>query len=66
MKKSPTYLDVYKFNFLSRSNKIDMFALGGINEHNLRKLKLLFVKGFGGITIFKKKTGLKKAGFYKE
>ena len=42
-----------------------MLALGGISEHNIRKLRLLHIKGFGGISIFKKKTGLKKAGFSK-
>ncbi len=63
VKKSSSYLGVYKFNFLSRSNKIGMFALGGINENNLRKLKLLHIKGIAGISMFKKKTGLKKGRF---
>tara|TARA_Y100000590_G_scaffold147249_1_gene169097 strand:+ start:1893 stop:2456 length:564 start_codon:yes stop_codon:yes gene_type:complete len=63
VKKSASYLGVYKFNFLSRSNKIGMFALGGINENNLRKLKLLHIKGIAGISMFKKKTGLKKGRF---
>jgi len=66
LKKSKTFLGLHKFNYLSYTNKKNFFALGGISENNIQKLKLLFVKGFGGITIFKKKTGLKKAGFYKE
>ena len=65
VKKSINFLNIYKFNYLSRSNKVTMLALGGITEHNIRKLRLLHIKGFGGISIFKKKTGLKKAGFSK-
>ena len=38
----------------------------GISKKNIRKLKLLSIKGFGGISLFKKKTGLKEAGFHKE
>ena len=66
VKKSKTFLGLHKFNYLSYANKKIFFALGGISENNIQKLKLLFVKGFGGITIFKKKPALKKAGFYKE
>ena len=53
--KSNKYLDIYKFNCLSNSNKVNIFALGGINKKNIKKLKLLNIKGFGGINIFKKK-----------
>ena len=56
--KSKQYLNIYKFNCLSSSNKVNIYALGGINENNIKKLKLLNIKGFGGISIFKKKTGL--------
>jgi len=66
IKKSKKFLDIYRFNSLSYSNKVDILALGGINEYNFQKLKMLRIKGFGGIGIFKKKTGLKKAGFFKE
>ena len=65
MKNKRNFLDIYKFNLLSVSEKINFFALGGINEKNLRKLKLLNIKGFGGIRLFKKKPALKKAGFLK-
>ena len=65
MEKSKKFLNIYKFNFLSHSNKVNMLALGGITEKNSSKLKLLHIKGFGGFRIFKKKTGLKKAGFFK-
>ena len=66
VKKSINFLDVYKFNYLSRSSKANILALGGITQQNINKLKLLHIKGFGGISIFKKKTGLKKAGFFKK
>ena len=65
VKKSINFLNIYKFNYLSRSNKVNMLALGGITEHNIRKLRLLHIKGFGGITIFKKKPALKRPVFLK-
>ena len=65
VKKSKTFLGLHKFNYLSQRNKISILALGGISEKNLNKLKLLKIKGFGGIGIFKKKPALKKAGFLK-
>ena len=66
VEKSKTFLGLHKFNYLSYMNKINILALGGISKNNVRKLKLLYTKGFGGIRISKKKTGLKEAGFYKE
>ena len=35
-------------------------ALGGINDNNIRKLRLLNIKGFGGIRMFKKKPAYKR------
>ena len=58
MKKSKKFLGLHKFNYLTSANKIKILPLGGISENNIRKLKILSVKGFGGISIFKKKTGL--------
>ena len=58
VKKSKTFLGLHKFNYLSFANKIKIFPLGGITENNIRKLKITSIKGFGGIRIFKKKTGL--------
>lgn len=55
MEKSKKFLGLYKFNYLSHRNKINILALGGISESNICKLKLLYIKGFGGISIFKKK-----------
>ena len=60
VKKSKKFMGIYKFNLLSLANNVNILALGGINENNICKLKLLHIKGFGGIGIFKKKTGLKK------
>ena len=66
VKKSKIFLGLHKFNYLSFSNKIKILPLGGISKNNIRKLKMLSVQGFGGIRIFKKKTGLREAGFHKE
>ena len=63
--KSLNFLNVYKFNYLSRSNKVHILALGGITEHNVQKLRLLHIKGFGVISFFKKKPALKRPVFLK-
>ena len=65
IKKKNYFLNLHKFNFLTFSNKVKFIALGGINAQNFQKLKLLKITGFAGIRIFKKKTGLLKAGFLK-
>jgi len=65
VEKSKTFLGLHKFNYLSHMNKANIFALGGISENNIRKLKLLYIKGFGGIRIFKKKPASKRPVFIK-
>ena len=65
VEKSINFLNVYKFNSLARSNKVNILALGGITEHNVCKLRSLNIKGFGGIKIFKKKPALKRPVFIK-
>jgi len=65
VKKSKSYLNLYKFNNLSHLNKTNILALGGISEKNIRKLKLLSIKGFGGISLFKKKPASKRPVFIK-
>ena len=65
VKKSKKHLGLHKFNFLSNNNKVNFVALGGINKKNIKSLKLLNIKGFSGIGMFKKKTGLFEAGFIK-
>jgi len=65
VKKSKKFLGLHQFNYLSYMNKINIFALGGISENNIRKLKLLYINGFGGIRIFKKKPAYKRPVFSK-
>ena len=65
VKKSKSYLDIFKFNTLSNSNNANILALGGINKNNLKKLKLLKIEGFGGIEMFKKKPAYKRPVFLK-
>jgi len=65
VKKSKKFLDIYKFNSLTNLNKVNIMALGGINEVNIRKLRMLHIKGFGGIGIFKKKPAYKRPVFLK-
>ena len=65
VEKSKRFLDLHKFNYLSRSSKVNILALGGITEDNVSKLRLLHIKGFGGIGIFKKKPAFKRPVFLK-
>ena len=53
--KSTKYLGIKKFNLLSRLTNKKIVALGGINENNIRNLKLLNCDGYAGITFFKNK-----------
>ena len=63
--KTKKYLNIHKFNFLTNHAKASIYALGGININNIHKLKLTNAKGFAAVGMFKKKTGLIKAGFFK-
>ena len=63
--KSKNFLGLHQFNYLSYMNKTNILALGGISENNIRKLKLLYTKSFGGISIFKKKPASKRPVFIK-
>ena len=63
--KAKKFLGINKFNYLSNYNNINILALGGISEKNINKLKLLNTKGFGGISIFKKKPAFKRPVFLK-
>ena len=49
--KNKKKLGIIKFNNLSRLTNKPLIALGGINENNIRQLKLINVKGFAGISI---------------
>jgi thiamine-phosphate pyrophosphorylase len=56
IKKSNQFLEVQKFNLLSQITSKKKIALGGINQSNIKKLNLLQVEGFAGISYFQKKT----------
>ena len=65
IEKSKKFLGLHKFNYLSYRNNTNILALGGISESNIHKLKLLNIKGFGGIRVFKKKPASKRPVFIK-
>ena len=56
--KSNKFLGILKFNNLARSTNKRIVALGGINKFNIKKLNMLNVLGFSGISYFQKKTAL--------
>ena len=57
------YLGVSRFNLIKISFRNKFVALGGINKKNIRKTKMLNICGISGISMYKKKPALKKAGF---
>jgi len=66
VKKSKKFLGLHKFNYLSQRKNINILALGGISENNINKLKLLNIKGFGGVRMFKKKPAYERPVFIKK
>ncbi len=52
--KSKKKLGIIRFNNLSNLTNKPIIALGGINKINIRQLKLINIKGFAGISYFKK------------
>jgi thiamine-phosphate pyrophosphorylase len=56
LKKSNRFLEVLKFNLLTQATSKKIIALGGINRSNIKKLGLLKIEGFAGISYFQKKT----------
>ena len=56
--KSKNFLGLIKFNFIKLNCKTDLIALGGINQNNFKKLKLLRLSGFASIS-WAKKNGLR-------
>ncbi len=50
--KKTHYLGTVKFNLLTRNTKKKVIALGGISRLNFKKLNLLNIKGFAGISFF--------------
>tara|TARA_B100000902_G_C26842348_1_gene684041 strand:+ start:70 stop:603 length:534 start_codon:yes stop_codon:yes gene_type:complete len=51
--KKNSFLNVIKFNLLSRFALVDTIALGGINKKNINKLKMVKCSGFAAIRYFK-------------
>ena len=54
--KTNTFLNIVRFNLLAINKKTKFIALGGINIKNKKKLNLLNIFGFAGISFFQKKT----------
>ena len=62
-KKNKNYLGIYRFKFFERFTSKNLVALGGINERNIKKLNLLNINGYAGISLFQKKRPLIKGAF---
>jgi len=56
-KENKNFLGLNKFRNLSQSTNLKVIALGGISKKNVRKLDLINVFGFAGISFFNKKKG---------
>ena len=52
-KKNNNFLGLNKFKIFSNYTKKNIIALGGISKKNIRKLNLLNIMGFAGISYFK-------------
>ena len=53
-KKNKSYLGVTKFNIIRLIAKKNIISLGGINNRNIKYLKMCRVEGFAGISWIKK------------
>ena len=56
-KKNKNFLSIYRFKLLSCLSKKPIIALGGISNNNLKKLNLINILGFAGISFFEQKKG---------
>ena len=54
-KKNKNYLGINRFKTLSKNIESKVVALGGINNTNIGKVKLLNISSIAGISFFKKK-----------
>ena len=63
-KNNKNYLGINKFKLLIKNKNLNFIALGGIEENNIKKLNLLNIKGFAGISYFKKKGPSKEGPKY--
>ena len=57
--KSKSFLSILRFNLITLKQNSNFVALGGINENNYKKLKMINIVGFAGINWIKK-NGLRK------
>jgi len=55
VKKKTEFLDICRFNILSKTSKKKVIALGGINKQNIKKIKMVNCSGFAGISYFNEK-----------
>ena len=51
-KKNKNFLGINKFKILSKMTNIDVVALGGVSKGNLKKIGLINISGFAGISFF--------------
>ena len=51
-KRNKNHLGLNKFKIISKYSKKDIVALGGITKQNLKKLKLINISKFAGISYF--------------
>ena len=61
----PNYMHNNKFKLITKLSKINFIALGGIDDFNIKFLKLINVVGYAGISVFKKKGPWNRGPFYK-
>ncbi|MDC3179856.1 thiamine phosphate synthase [Candidatus Pelagibacter sp.] len=61
--KTNKRLGIYRYLKLKKATFMKDISLGGINEKNLKKLKLIKPHGFSGISFFDKKKAPKKGPF---
>ena len=54
-KKNNNFLDINKYNLLSKLTNKSIIAVGGISKENIKLIKLTKSKGFAGISFFKSK-----------
>ena len=62
--KTNKFLNISKFNLMTLNLEINCIALGGINQKNYKKIKLLRSKGFASIG-WAKKNGLRNLGRFR-
>jgi len=58
-------LTISKFNQISKNWKIDVYALGGVNFENIKKIKMTKAKGVGFISLISNLKIKKPALFFK-